>query len=154
MVKKTYLLWEIKKFGKEITKALNLGLINKKELIGKELRFSNTTNIEVLDVDYTGYDFWILFKFRNKKYNIDVTSDKLKIAKGYIKEDDLTKYELEVILFFLNNLFKNILDETYKKNIQIKDETINKLKALLENDFQVEKWKLEQIAKILNPKLF
>ena len=33
MVKKTYLLWEIKKFGKEITKALNLGLINKKELI-------------------------------------------------------------------------------------------------------------------------
>ena len=54
MVKKTYLLWEIKKFGKEITKALNLGLINKKELIGKELRFSNTTNIEVLDVDYTG----------------------------------------------------------------------------------------------------
>jgi hypothetical protein len=129
-----------------------LGLINKKELIGKELRFSNTTNIEVLDV--TGYDFWILFKFRNKKYNIDVTSDKLKIAKGYIKEDDLTKYELEVILFFLNNLFKNILDETYKKNIQIKDETINKLKALLENDFQVEKWKLEQIAKILNPKLF
>jgi hypothetical protein len=154
MLLKTDLLWEIKKFGKEITKALNLGLINKKELIGKELRFSNTTNIKVLDVDYTGYDFWILFKFRNKKYNIDVTSDKLKIAKGYIKEDDLTKYELEVILFFLNNLFKNILDETYKKNIQIKDETINKLKALLENDFQVEKWKLEQIAKIFNPKLF
>ncbi len=154
MLLKTDLLWEIKKFGKEITKARNLGLINKKELIGKELRFSNTTNIEVLDVDYTGYDFWILFKFRNKKYNIDVTSDKLKIAKGYIKEDDLTKYELEVILFFLNNLFKNILDETYKKNIQIKDETINKLKALLANDFQVEKWKLEQIAKILNPKLF
>ena len=154
MLLKTDLLWEIKKFGKEITKALNLGLINKKELIGKELRFSNTTNIEVLDVDYTGYDFWILFKFRNKKYNIDVTSDKLKIAKGYIKEDDLTKYELEVILFFLNNLFKNILDETHKKNIQIKDETINKLKALLANDFQVEKWKLEQIAKILNPKLF
>ena len=154
MVLKTDLLWEIKKFGKEITKALNLGLINKKELIGKELRFSNTTNIEVLDVNYTGYYFWILFKFRNKKYNIDVTSDKLKIAKGYIKEDDLTKYELEVILFFLNNLFKNILDETYKKNIQIKDETVNKLKALLENDFQVEKWKLEQIAKILNPKIF
>ena len=154
MLLKRDLLWEIKKFGKEITKALNLGLINKKELIGKELRFSNTTNIEVLDVDYTGYDFWILFKFRNKKYNIDVTGGKLKIAKGYIKEDDLTKYELEVILFFLNNLFKNILDETYKKNIQIKDETINKLKALLANDFQVEKWKLEQIAKILNPKLF
>lgn len=154
MVKKTYLLWEIKKFGEEITKARKLGLINKKELIGKELRFSNTTNIEVLDVDYRGYDFWILFKFRNKKYNINVTGDNLKIAKGYIKEDDLTKYELEVILFFLNNLFKNILDETYKKNIQIKNETINKLKALLENDFQVEKWKLEQIAKILNPKLF
>ena len=71
-----------------------------------------------------------------------------------IKEDDLTKYELEVILFLLNNLFKNVLDETYKKNIQIKDETVNKLKDLLGNDFQIDKWKLEQIAKILNPKLF
>ena len=151
---KTDLLQEIKKFGKEITKARNLGLVNKKELIGKELRFSNTTNIKVLDVDYTGYDFWILFEFRNKKYNIDVTGNKLKIAKGGIKEDDLTKYELEVILFLLNNLFKDVLDETYKKNIQIKDETVNKLKDLLGNDFQIDKWKLEQIAKILNPKLF
>ena len=58
--------------------------------------------------------------------------------------------------FFLYGLkfLQNVLDETYKKNIQIKDETVNKLKDLLGNDFQVDKWKLEQIAKILNPKLF
>ena len=62
-----------------------------------------------------------MFKFRNKKYNIDVTSDKLKIAKGYIKEDDLTKYELEVILFFLNNLFKNIKVPTIKDWEELKN---------------------------------